>query len=102
MVSLHILFVVALAVSATHAFQSRLVGGRESFPLSMAPKYDKKTARWVPTSSSEEAGSGYGVGKTLLLRGPKPFLHRIVQPDDYEQAVLKCEWFPGMGVVVVV
>ena len=91
MMFLRILFGVALGLSSAYAFQSRLVG-RESSPLFMAPKYDKKAARWVPTASSDEAGSGYGIGKTLLLRGPKPFLHRLFQPDDYEQAVLKCEY----------
>jgi hypothetical protein len=56
--------------------------------LFMAPKFDKSTNRWIP-GPRDGPEAGYGVGKTLLLRGPKPFLHRLFQPDDYEQAVLK-------------
>ena len=55
--------------------------------LHMAPKYDG--TQWVPTSPEEEPAAGYPAYKTLLLHGPKPFLTRIFQPDDYEQAVLK-------------
>lgn len=57
--------------------------------LHMAPKFDKSTERWIATSPEETAEAGYGIGKTLLLQGPKPFFHRLFQPDDYEQAVLK-------------
>jgi len=55
-------------------------------PLSMV-KYDG--SRWIPTKPEEGPQAGYGIGKTLLLRGPKPFLARLLSPDDYEQAVLK-------------
>lgn len=55
-------------------------------PLSMV-KYDG--SRWIPTKPEEGPEAGYGIGKTLLLRGPKPFLTRLLSPDDYEQAVLK-------------
>jgi hypothetical protein len=55
--------------------------------LAMAPKFDGE--KWVTTSPEEEPSAGYGAEKTLLLHGPKPFLNRVFQPDDYEQAVLK-------------
>jgi len=56
----------------------------------MVPRYDPVAQKWE-TNSPETDGpeAGYGPGKTLLLQGPKPFLHRIFQPDQYEQAVLK-------------
>lgn len=53
----------------------------------MAPKFDGE--QWVPTSDDELPEAGYGVGRTLLLHGPKPFLQRVFQPELYEQAVLK-------------
>ena len=55
--------------------------------LHMAPQFDGE--KWVATSDAELPTAGYGMGKTLLLQGPKPFLTRLLQPDDYEQAVLK-------------
>jgi hypothetical protein len=60
-----------------------------SSSLNMAPKYDKTTQKWSPSKPEEGPAAGYGVTKTLLRHGPKPFLQRIFQPDDYEQAVLK-------------
>jgi hypothetical protein len=62
---------------------------RSSWTLSMAPRFDASSQRWVPASDEEGPEAGYGIGKTLLLQGPKPFLHRLFQSDDYEQAVLK-------------
>jgi hypothetical protein len=64
--------------------------------LAMAPRFDVSVQKWVPTKPEEEASAGYPAFKTLLLRGPKPFLHRVLQPDDYEQAVLK--FMAGDGV----
>jgi hypothetical protein len=55
----------------------------------MAPRFDPASQKWVATGPEEEASAGYGIGKTLLLRGPKPFFHRLLQPDEYDQAVLK-------------
>lgn len=90
---LFVCFSFTLWVASTHGFQtSGSSSARAPFALHMAPRYDKKNARWMPTSSAEGPEAGYGIGKTLLLRGPKPFLHRLFQPDDYEQAVLKCEY----------
>lgn len=50
-------------------------------------KFDSSTDRWVPTSPEDE--EGYGVFGTLLRAGPKPFVIRIVNPDNYEQGVYK-------------
>jgi len=55
----------------------------------MAPRFDRATQRWSPSTPDEGPEAGYGIGRTLLLQGPKPFIHRLFQPDDYEQAVLK-------------
>ncbi|KAL7572533.1 hypothetical protein ACA910_000356 [Epithemia clementina (nom. ined.)] len=57
--------------------------------LNMAPKFDKATGRWSPSSPAEGPEAGYGPLKSLLLRGPKPFLSRVFTPDDYEQGVYK-------------
>jgi hypothetical protein len=55
----------------------------------LLPKYDSTTQKWIPTGPNQLPDSGYPPSKTLLLQGPKPFLTRIFQSDDYEQAVLK-------------
>lgn len=53
----------------------------------MAPRF--VGGEWVPNSPEEAPEAGYGIGKTLLLHGPKPFFSRIFQEREYEQAVLK-------------
>jgi hypothetical protein len=53
------------------------------------PRYDSQLQQWVPTGPNQLPEAGYPPTKTLLLQGPKPFLTRILQKDDYEQAVLK-------------
>jgi len=83
-----------LISSAALLVESFVVVTQRSSPsssrLSMAPKFDKAEGKWVPSDPATEGPeAGYGIGKTLLLQGPKPFLHRVFQPDDYEQAVLK-------------
>lgn len=57
--------------------------------LNMAPRFDKDTARWIPSSPEEEASAGYDAIGSLLRQGPGPFFQRIFKPDDYDQAVLK-------------
>ena len=58
--------------------------------LCMVPKYDKVTQKWYPTDTEVEGpGAGYPLVNTLLLHGPKPFVQRVLNPDEYEQAVLK-------------
>jgi hypothetical protein len=53
------------------------------------PKYDKGRNKWIATGPNQLPDSGYGPIKTLFLQGPKPYMTRILQNDDYEQAVLK-------------
>mmetsp|Transcript_11446 Transcript_11446/g.21833 ORF Transcript_11446/g.21833 Transcript_11446/m.21833 type:complete len:183 (+) Transcript_11446:109-657(+) len=84
--------------SAHHASSS------SSTALFMAPKYDKVTQKWYPTNPELEGPeAGYPLVNTLLLHGPKPFLQRVLNPDEYEQAVLKfmavdkCERPEAMG-----
>jgi hypothetical protein len=62
------------------------------FPLTqtfMAPKYDKATQRWSPTSPDDEPSAGYNIFGSLLRQGPSPVIQRIFKADDYEQAVWK-------------
>jgi hypothetical protein len=53
------------------------------------PRYDRDLQKWVTTGPNQLPEAGYPPTKTLLLQGPKPFLTRILQKEDYEQAVLK-------------
>ena len=77
-------FVLTTTTTTTSSSRS------SSVSLSMAIKYDKKANRWVTTDPiTEGPGAGYGTLGALLRHGPKPALDRIVQPDTYEQAVLK-------------
>ncbi|GKY97668.1 hypothetical protein MPSEU_000725100 [Mayamaea pseudoterrestris] len=88
--ALPFLFVcIALSVCMSHGFHVSHVVNKGKFALLMVPKYDKKLAKWSPSTAADRPEAGYGIGKTLLLRGPKPFFHRLFQPEDYEQAVLK-------------
>jgi hypothetical protein len=45
--------------------------------------------KWVPESDAEKSESGYSIVGTLLRHGPVPAFRRVLQPQDYEQAVLK-------------
>lgn len=56
--------------------------------LQMVPKYDPSTQRWSPGSPDEEA-EAYGPIGSLIRAGPLPFIQRIINPDNYEQGVLK-------------
>ena len=60
-----------------------------SSTLFMAPRYDKETKRWSPTSPEEEASAGYSPFGSLLRQGPVPFFQRLRDPDGYDQGVLK-------------
>ena len=60
-----------------------------SSSLAMAPRFDKDTAKWIPSSPQEDASAGYGPIGSLLRQGPAPFFQRIVNADEYDQAVLK-------------
>mmetsp|Transcript_19614 Transcript_19614/g.36690 ORF Transcript_19614/g.36690 Transcript_19614/m.36690 type:complete len:204 (+) Transcript_19614:181-792(+) len=60
-----------------------------STSLSMAPRFDKSTNKWYTDVPEERAGSSYGPIGTLYRAGPKPFFSRVIDPDTYDQAVLK-------------
>lgn len=57
--------------------------------LDMAPRYDKQAQVWYPTSPDEGPEAGYPLVNTLLLHGPNPFVQRVINGAQYEQAVLK-------------
>lgn len=57
--------------------------------LAMAPRYDKTTNKWVPTSDAEMPSAGYPPIGSLLRQGPAPYFQRLFKTDEYEQAVLK-------------
>lgn len=50
-------------------------------------KYDYNGQQWITESKEEQVG--YGILQTLVRHGPTPAVRRIVQPQQYEQAVLK-------------
>lgn len=52
-----------------------------SHTISNMVKFDGD--QWV-AESEEESTNAYPAINTLLRHGPKPFLTRIFQPDDYE------------------
>ena len=58
-------------------------------PKDQLPRYDKASQKWIPTGPNQLPDAGYPPAKTFFLQGPKPFLTRVFQQDDYEQAVLK-------------
>ena len=52
--------------------------------------FDQQQQKFVTNNPTMEGpGAGYDIWGTLLRAGPKPFVTRIVNPDTYEQAVLK-------------
>ena len=56
----------------------------------MAPRFDSSTEKWIPASQDETVSSaGYGPFGTLLRQGPKPFLIRLSNTQNYEQGVYK-------------
>lgn len=54
----------------------------------MAPKFDATAQRWIPTTDDEKT-TAYGPIGSLIRAGPLPFFQRIINADEYEQAVLK-------------
>jgi hypothetical protein len=55
----------------------------------MVPKYSAQTQRWEPSSPEEESSAGYPPIGSLIRQGPLPFIQRLKEPDQYDQAVLK-------------
>mmetsp|Transcript_1331 Transcript_1331/g.1262 ORF Transcript_1331/g.1262 Transcript_1331/m.1262 type:complete len:173 (-) Transcript_1331:207-725(-) len=74
------------AVAFTPGFGSN---ARSISNLSMAPRYDKSSDKWFPTKPEEESGAAYGAVGSLIRAGPKSFLMRVFNQDQYDQAVLK-------------
>ena len=68
---------------------TRTPGKTTSTLLHMAPKFDKKLNKWVPSSPEESAAAGYDVWGSLLRQGPTPFFTRIFQAENYDQGVMK-------------
>jgi hypothetical protein len=60
-----------------------------SIDLSMAVRFDKATGKWFTDNPDEMAGSSYGPIGSLYRAGPKPFLQHLLNPETYDQAVLK-------------
>ena len=81
--------VEAFVRPSAHTTWSSSSSSSSSSSLDMAPRFDKKTQKWYPTSPEEGPEAGYPLVNTLLLHGPKPFLQRVLNKDDYEQGVLK-------------
>ena len=52
-----------------------------------APTFNKQTSLWEPSPKTEDPP--YGPWGSLLRGGPSPFLVRILQPNEYDQAVFK-------------
>jgi hypothetical protein len=50
------------------------------------PVFNKSTSQWEPSSETE---SSYGAWGSFLRGGPSPFLVRVLQPEQYDQAVFK-------------
>ena len=53
-------------------------------------KFDKEQNKWITTDPATEGPeAGYDVIGSLLRSGPKAPIVRLINPDKYEQAVLK-------------
>lgn len=76
-------FVVAPTTPKQHARRSTTTTSY------MVPRYDPTTQRWSPSDNDESAKANYPPIRSLLRHGPKAFLVRTIQPDQYDQAVLK-------------
>ena len=83
-----ILFAVGTAFTPNASIRIRpLSRPARATSLKMAPRFDPSTEKWYPTSPEDE--DGYGAFGTLLRAGPKPFIIRLVNSDNYEQGVFK-------------
>jgi hypothetical protein len=59
-----------------------------STQLCAKPKLNPKTQKWEP-SKDDDGEYPYDAIGSLLRHGPSPFITRITNPSEYEQAVLK-------------
>lgn len=68
---------------------SRIPSCSRTRGVAMVPRYDEEAQRWSPSTPEEEAGKGYSPIGSLIRQGPVPFVRRLVDPDSYDQGVLK-------------
>ena len=81
--------VLAAVIEFSSAFSpQQRQGVQRNVGVKMAPKFDAATQRWIPITEDEKT-STYGPVGSLIRAGPLPFFQRIVNADEYEQAVLK-------------
>jgi hypothetical protein len=88
----HIVFLLPLLVG-TEGFNN--APGRKQIKHSRASassklrmvRFDQSQEKWVPSAPEDEVG--YGPVGTLLRAGPKPFVIRITNIDNYDQGVYK-------------
>lgn len=101
-----VLMALACRLVSVQAFApsiSRTASASSSQQLFMAPRYDTSAQRWIPSTEDESADAGYPPIRSLLRHGPKAFLVRLTQADNYDQAVLKfmaqekCDRWNAMG-----
>ena len=55
--------------------------------LAAKPTFNKETNKWEAAANEDDPG--YGPFGSFLRQGPPPFLVRLLNSDQYEQAVLK-------------
>ena len=96
-----LLFITSTLLSSTNAFaptQRRSPISTSALnavkPLRFDPSYNKKppvynksTSSWEPSAETEN--EAYGPFGSFLRGGPSPFLVRVIQPSQYDQAVFK-------------
>lgn len=58
------------------------------------PTYNKQTNKWE-APPNEDTSDCYGPVGSLLRHGPSPFIQRVANADQYEQAVLKYQAAEG-------
>ena len=79
------IFIAALIGCSSAFAPASSQGATRDASLSMAPRFDKTTERWITDDPAEMAGSSYGPIGSLYRAGPKPFFARIFNPDTYDQ-----------------
>mmetsp|Transcript_3015 Transcript_3015/g.5088 ORF Transcript_3015/g.5088 Transcript_3015/m.5088 type:complete len:199 (+) Transcript_3015:104-700(+) len=95
------IMMVALLIGCSSAFQMISSPNnnaiQRSSSLNMAakakgggPRFDKATEKWIATDPETQGPeAGYDLIGSALRAGPVPVIQRIINPEQYEQAVLK-------------
>lgn len=78
------------AIASVGAFSPRAATNTPSLTALFArkPTFNKKTERWEK-ASDDDGKYPYDTIGSLLRHGPSPFITRLTNSDEYEQAVLK-------------